>query len=110
MIDIPDQELGELGRLIVRWANGERFPPSQAQVARHLGVSKTQLSNWLRADYKMNLKPADLRSIAQLVAPAMGASEDAYTVALNAMLRDLGLLPGARGVGHDAAPIARKQA
>ena len=66
MIDVPDSELGELGRLIVAWADSERFPPNQTEVARELRVTKSMVGTWLRGDYKHPLKPYTLDLIAKL--------------------------------------------
>lgn len=88
MIDTHDGELGELGRLIADWANSQRFPPSRVQIAREVGVSKQQISNWMRGDFKQPLKPTDVEALSKMM------SMD-YNEVLEAMLRDTGHLPKA---------------
>lgn len=96
MIGIPDSELGELGRLMTVWANGQQFPPTQRAIARKLGVSNQQVAKWLRGQYAVSLKPVDVRNIAQMMAGGQD-SDTVYLEVLNAVLRDIGLLPK-RGV------------
>lgn len=62
MVEIPATELGELGRVIVRWANRQQFPPDQAKLARAFGVSKSTVSNWLRGKAGL-VKPGNLERI-----------------------------------------------
>lgn len=92
MIDTPDAELGELGRLIKTWANAQRFPPSQRELARELGVSQQLVSNWMRGNYKASLKPSHLAAVARMLGDP-DPNGRIYQGALTSMLRDLGLVP-----------------
>lgn len=103
MIDTHDGELGELGRLIADWANSQRFPPSRVQIAREVGVSKQQISNWMRGDFKHPLKPLDVEALARMMTPNGQDHRGLYSEVLEAMLRDTGHLPKAGRLGDRQA-------
>ena len=85
--------LGELGMLIEAWADRQRFKPTRDAIARELKVSASQMSNWMRGNYKQPLKPLDMERIARMMtAPGVPQSE-VFEEVLEAVLHDAGALP-----------------
>ena len=92
----PAEELGELGRLIEAWMDGERFRPTQREVAKELRVSPQLVSNWMRGNYKGLLKPDDVRRLARMMTRAGQSEADVHQEVLEAILHDTGHLPRGR--------------
>lgn len=73
--------MGKLWDLLQRHIDGEKYPPSERQVAARLGVSPTTLGNW--RDPKKLPSRENLQAIADLVGVR-------YSVVLEAALWDTG--------------------
>lgn len=73
--------MGKLWELLQRHIDGEKYPPSERQVAARLGVSPTTLGNW--RDPRKLPSRENLQAIADLVGVR-------YAVVLDAALRDTG--------------------
>lgn len=87
-------------QLVEQWRDRQRFPVSQAALARDIGVKRTAVSQWKLG--QTHPSPANLRGI-------QSATGIAYRDLLDALLRDMGYLPpearGSGGDDRDAAPI-----
>lgn len=89
--------MGELGRLIDEYQDGlTPFRPSDAAVARALGVSKSALSKWKRAESMP--QPAHVRKLANLTGFR-------YNAVLDAVLADHGYLPRESGQRGNTPPM-----
>ena len=83
-------------QIVRQWIEGQQFPPSQAAVARYLGVNRSAVSQWKKGQAQPT--PDNLRAMATMT----GVSYERF---LDALLRDQGYL---RTETYDAA--ATKQA
>lgn len=77
--------------LVRQWMESQQFPPSQAAVARHLGVQRSAVSQWKKG--QATPTPDNLRAMATMTGVA-------YELFLDALLRDQGYL---RTETYDAA-------
>lgn len=88
--------MGELGDLIERYADGQTYRPTDAAMARRLGVSKSAVGKWRRAEAMPT--PGNLRALSSLLGVG-------YMRVLDAALADHGYLPrGGEGRGQQPAP------
>lgn len=78
--------------LVRQWMESQQFPPTQAAVARHLGVQRSAVSQWKKGQAQPT--PENLRAMATMTGVA-------YELFLDALLRDQGYL---RTETYDAAP------
>lgn len=78
--------------LVREWMESQQFPPTQAAVARHLGVQRSAVSQWKKG--QAHPTPGNLRAMATMTGVA-------YELFLDALLRDQGYL---RTETYDAAP------
>lgn len=89
----PEPQPGELGRLIEAWADGQRFRPTQREIARELKVSPQLVNNWIHGNYKSMLKPVDVKRISRLLTGPGESEAEVFEEVLAAILRDTGHLP-----------------
>lgn len=90
--------MGELGNLIERYADGQTYRPTDAAIARRLGVSKSAVGKWKRAEAMPT--PGNLRTLSALLGVG-------YMRVLDAALADHGYLPrGGEGRGQQPAPTS----
>lgn len=87
--------MGELGRLVSEYRDRQKYPVSDAQIARAIGVSRSSVGNWIKGSSLPS--PAHVRALAHHI-------EIAYTRVLEAALADAGYLPKGRDGDDDAAP------
>jgi transcriptional regulator with XRE-family HTH domain len=73
--------MGKLWELLQRHIDGEKYPPSERQVAARLGVSPSTLGGW------RDLRRLPSRETLQAIADLVGVR---YAVVLDAALRDTG--------------------
>lgn len=78
-------------QIVRQWMEGQQFPPSQAAVARYLGVNRSAVSQWKKGQAQPT--PDNLRAMATMT----GVSYERF---LDALLRDQGYL---RTETYDAA-------
>ena len=90
--------MGKLYDLIQEHIDSQRYPPSERQVAKELGVTQTTLSNWR--------EPKKLIDKEHLVAISR-VTRNPYHRVLDALLDDIGYLTEeSDGDDDHAAPIA----
>lgn len=89
--------MGKLWQLLQSHIDGEKYPPSERQVAAKLGVSPTTLGNW-RAPRKLPSRE-NLQAIADLIGSR-------YSVVLDAALYDTGYHESASVVPLRRRPVA----
>lgn len=83
--------MGQLGTLITEYMDGQRYRPTNADIAREVGVSRGTIGNWIVGTSR--LPEADhLRQLARLIGQP-------YPRVLDAALADAGYLLRA-GEGH----------
>ena len=91
--------MGRLYDLIQEHIDAQQYPPSEAQVARQLGVTQTTLSNW--REPKRLIAKKHLLAIARV-------TRNPYNRVLDALLDDIDYLrEGGDGDDGNAAPIAQ---
>lgn len=76
---------------IQAWLDVLPYPPSQARLAKRLGLSRSAVSDWKQG--KSRPTPEHLRRLAHEMEPVSGP--DIYDRLVLAVTRDLGYLPGA---------------
>lgn len=78
--------MGRLYDLIQEYVDRQKYPPSERQLAKEIGVTQTTLKNWRTP--KGMISKAHLESIAKVTG-------NPYATVRNAWLEDVGLLnPG----------------
>lgn len=89
--------MGRLYELIQEHLDNQRYPPTERQLAKELGVSQTTLSNWRTP--KGMIRKEHLVAIAKV-------TQNPYRVVRDAWLEDVGLLH--RGEGEPNVSADRK--
>lgn len=79
--------MGELGRLVQAYRDQQKYPVSDAQIAKAIGVSRSSVGNWIKGDAVPS--PANLRALAQHI-------ETSYMRVFEAAMADAGYLPKER--------------
>lgn len=92
--------MGKLWELLQRHIDGEKYPPSERQVAARLGVAPNTLGKW------RNPKALPSRENLQAIADLVGVR---YSVVLDAALYDTGYHEGAQVV-HIRRPASTIEA
>jgi transcriptional regulator with XRE-family HTH domain len=88
--------MGELGRLIQAYRDQQKYPVSDAQIAKAIGVSRSSIGNWIRGDAVPS--PANLRALANHI-------DTSYLRVFEAAMADAGYLPKERdGDAEHATP------
>lgn len=83
--------MGRLYDLIQEHLDSQRYPPSERQLAKEIGVTQTTLSNW--REPKGMIAKEHLESIARV-------TRNPYRVVRDAWLEDIGMLhPGSGSAG-----------
>lgn len=93
--------MGKLWELLQRHIDGEKYPPSERQVAARLGVAPNTLGKW------RNPKALPSRENLQAIADLVGVR---YSVVLDAALYDTGYHEGARVIPLRHRPITTIEA
>lgn len=81
--------VGRLWDLFEAFRDGQRYPPSERQIARELGMSPTAFGNWKAALANLP-RPENLSKFAEII-------DVSYSRVLDAALHDAGYLPGPSG-------------
>jgi len=84
-------ETSYLWREIQAWMDVLPYPPTQARLAKRLGLTRSAMTGWKYGTIKPT--PDHLRALADEMAPVAGP--DIYNTLLRAVMTDL---------GYDAAP------
>ena len=88
------REVTQLWKLVEDWRHRQRFKPSQAALARDIGVARGALTQWKYDESRPT--PAHMRAL-------QSATGIRYRDLLDAMLTDMGYLPKGVGDGNAAA-------